>query len=608
MDMQSSVMFPSEMNWRIALVSLLVMLCVFTYLYSYLKCIIGLRRNRKYGGEPPTVPYAILLFGHALSFALNMPLFLERIRYVPQGQLQRLYVLIAFISTSYGNSQPVAMQIGPDRIFMPADPHQNEVLLRSTKDLSNKPNVMLVVKTLFGIPQNALKWYAADDSGTAVKPLPESTTKPEDRIFFHQHHSSHKYLTGRALNLMTERFVASFSSQVENAAFGQEWTDMPGFWAFFRVLMFRASIEALYGPHLLRISPGLPEDFWEWDHYATTLLKGLPRWMIPKAFGARQRALDAIRKWHAFAKEHEDFTNVSAAAPEWEPYWGAKIFKARQLYMSKMHFMDAEATAAEDLGFMFASNANAVPATGWMSLFAFHDPQLLGRVRRDVEDSFVSGVAGEQSRKLDIDKLCSKPLLQSMYAECLRRNSGMLIGRTPRNGPFNLGKWLYPEGNLIMLSARAAAMNADIWNTGSPKDPRPLNEFWADRFVVYPDDPSSGPLKNPEPRTEKLERPEFSLRGLSGAWFPYGGGLLTCPGRHFAKNEIIAGLAVLVTSYDIELKVHHGFDPQPDMGYFPVRYRLANNPDASQADSFARLAYFQSRKRYHFASGGGCSL
>lgn len=460
-------------------------------------------------------------------------------------------------------------------MFVPSAPQHFEILLRSSKELSSKTNQVIALKNLFGVPKGALKYYEADDSGSQPKPLPGSSIKPENRIFFHQHQSTHKYLNGHALNLMTERLVESFSKQLRQAQdITEEWTDMPDFWLWFRGNMFQASVEALFGKHMLRLNPSLVDDFWEYDRQGLSILKGLPRWMNPSGYAIRDKVMNSIKKWHKFASDHVDATKVAANDPEWDEYWGAKVFKARQEYMAAMHFLDDDAKAGEDLGFMFASNANAIPAAGWMALHTFLDPALLERARKDVEDSLQPSSDAGAPETLNIPKLCSKPLLQSMYAEALRLNTGIVVGRTPFNGPLRVGEWLFPKGQMILLSSRTAAMNAEIWNTGTTDEPHPLDTFWADRFVVYPDRPQSGPLKNPAPQAEKLEAPEYSMRGLSGAWFPYGGGLGMCPGRHFAKQEVIAGMAVLVASFDIELKVPNGFVPQADMNYFPVSSSL----------------------------------
>lgn len=43
-----------------------------------------------------------------------------------------------------------------------------------------------------------------------------------------------------------------------------------------------------------------------------------------------------------------------------------------------------------------------------------------------------------------------------------------------------------------------------------------------------------------------------------------------CPGRHFAKQEIIGTLATLLTHFEIKLKEpKDGIEPECDMNYFP---------------------------------------
>lgn len=171
--------------------------------------------------------------------------------------------------------------------------------------------------------------------------------------------------------------------------------------------------------------------------------------------------------------------------------------------------------------------------------------------------------------------------------------------RSPERQDFKLDNWIFPKGDLIFLSSRTAAYNKDLWNEGTPEDPHPVEEFWADRFIVYPDDPRSGPLKDPsarkstntssQPKKGELEalttdgsfdrpegrsndqkKPRFSSEGLAGAWVPFGGGVRMCPGRFFAKNEMMAAFAMLCTNYDIDLLVPRDWRPEPDMNYFAI--------------------------------------
>ena len=125
-------------------------------------------------------------------------------------------------------------------------------------------------------------------------------------------------------------------------------------------------------------------------------------------------------------------------------------------------------------------------------------------------------------------------------------------------------------------------MNPNIWNAGTSENPHPLHTFWADRFVIYPNDRTSGPLRKKladkeehhqdgSALTEKPSQTEsrFSMDGVAGGWIPYGGGQRMCPGRHFAKQEIIGTFATLLTHYEIKLRMPDNQVPECDMKYFP---------------------------------------
>ena len=118
-----------------------------------------------------------------------------------------------------------------------------------------------------------------------------------------------------------------------------------------------------------------------------------------------------------------------------------------------------------------------------------------------------------------------------------------------------INEWILPKGEIVLIATTPAHMDEKIWNTGRA-NAYPLNRFWAERFLVYPGDPTSGPTKVSYQRNfevRKGEEPRFSLDDLGGSWIPYGGGFRACPGRHFAKREILMTLAIMVTLFDIDV-------------------------------------------------------
>ena len=181
---------------------------------------------------------------------------------------------------------------------------------------------------------------------------------------------------------------------------------------------------------------------------------------------------------------------------------------------------------------------------------------------------------------MDIESLCGMPILQSMYAETLRLYISLFALRSAAHGDFNLGNFTIPRDELLAVDSRVAAMDKNVWKEGA----HPVGQFWAERFLVYPDDPQSGPLRfNPSKPTtgpptateaasshsvDKQGR-HFTLDGLASAWLPFGGGTRQCPGRNFAKQEIILSFAVIFSMLEIELVDADKVEPpKPDMKYY----------------------------------------
>jgi hypothetical protein len=143
------------------------------------------------------------------------------------------------------------------------------------------------------------------------------------------------------------------------------------------------------------------------------------------------------------------------------------------------------------------------------------------------------------SNTFEPNELSQWPLLSSIYSEILRLYSGVfLIVASPPGDDVPLGPWKFPSCSLGMVSSAVAHTDESVWNT---KDGAyPLDTFWADRFLIYPEDVTSGPIR-PEARAARTskapkkqeaefskinnETPRYSTEGLEGSWIPYGGKL-----------------------------------------------------------------------------------
>lgn len=234
-----------------------------------------------------------------------------------------------------------------------------------------------------------------------------------------------------------------------------------------------------------------------------------------------------------------------------------------------------------------SANGNSIPNSFWMIAEIIRDPALLCDVRFIVDSCCINSALSEL--EFDFVKLCDEPLLQSVYAKTLRLHVASFLFRGPDRKEFNLKGWCIPRDAVILVSSFNAQMDPAIWSTRDERHCHPIDHFWAQRFLEdtkegsrSTDPPFSktsvdgSSLEPPGiPSSKATSRdgtppstPVFSLKGRSGAWIPYGGGQRMCPGRHFAKQEMISSLAIMLTLFDIELVDKMGNIPENDMAGF----------------------------------------
>ena len=180
--------------------------------------------------------------------------------------------------------------------------------------------------------------------------------------------------------------------------------------------------------------------------------------------------------------------------------------------------------------------------------------------------------------------LLTSPLLQSIYAEELRMRNAISIQRSPVVDGFQLGPWKFGRGELIMASSWHEARNRETWNEmGRLGERHDVEEFWAERFVSYSDDPTSGPKKVDAAKVRGGEEAEkvagagkeevklrFTPEKVTGQFIPYGGGENICPGRFYAKQEALAGMALFLSKFEIEVDEQAVVEPNMDQFGFGV--------------------------------------
>jgi cytochrome P450 len=167
------------------------------------------------------------------------------------------------------------------------------------------------------------------------------------------------------------------------------------------------------------------------------------------------------------------------------------------------------------------------------------DPALFQAVRSEVLDTLVTDPA-TGTRSFDIQKLLALPLLQSIYIEAMRMHVSANITRQVTR-PISLEGYHLAKGSLLQAPTGIAHYDETVWG----KEGHPATEFWAERNIKY--------VEKVDADGQTMWTKEFSMAGRPSDFFPYGGGVSMCPGRHFAKQEIMLTLAMLVSRFDVEV-------------------------------------------------------
>ena len=215
----------------------------------------------------------------------------------------------------------------------------------------------------------------------------------------------------------------------------------------------------------------------------------------------------------------------------------------------------------------------------WSLLDIILRPELLSQVRDEISSvstpEFLSGADSHYDAML---QLLSDPLLQSIYSEELRLRNGVMIQRVPVVDHFKIGRWKMPKGKMILASSWHEQRDRSVWNEGPVNGQfHSVDDFWAERFLVYPNDPTTGPRKpgsDPKPRRTDERgstdgKPVYTTDPVLGSYIPYGGGMNACPGRFYAKQEAIGAMVLFLSIFDIELERDVKDSPKPNLKFFP---------------------------------------
>ena len=377
-----------------------------------------------------------------------------------------------------------------------------------------------------------------DDLYEKVFLMPEQQIRNAQDGKHFEHEMNAAYLTRpERVNELTAHFTRVLDEVFSKDAEDIVDKDSIGLYDWLRDRMFTASTTALLGEKILNMYPNYCEDFFNFDQEFLKYFFGIPKFMMGDGPARRKRLLDKLEGWSKAMHEQSGGQPIDPEGPAWEPLFGSRLNRARQIDY-KNRKLNSRTAAALDLGITFGLSSNVIPATGWMLMLILNpkgDPTLVGRVMVELKK------AEKPDGSVDIPTLVSSHLIQSIWTETLRLYTDVLVTR-------NLSEdTLLPldeDGKTFIQMRKGDNVFAPCWI--GQHDPRswtdgkaPPDVFYADRFLV-PD---------PANRGQQI----FSMEGMNGKFFPFGGGRTICPGRVFAKQEGLGALAMVLLRFEFEV-------------------------------------------------------
>lgn len=236
--------------------------------------------------------------------------------------------LIVGTRKKYGWERPVCIRAATVRLAIVSHPNDIVTIFKS-RSLSARSITERASKFLLTVPESVMPFYRADDSGMAAEPRKGSTVEPHNRILYLQTHNAQKWMASPHLEPVTKRFGTILQRRFQALQISEDWVEYPSFFIFLEQVI-HANIEAVMGSKILKLNPSLVQDFCDAKQHAPGFFRGWPRWLMPKAFRARDRIIDGVQRWHEYALGNGDHQNTGDGEPDWDPIWGSQYSKVRR--------------------------------------------------------------------------------------------------------------------------------------------------------------------------------------------------------------------------------------------------------------------------------------
>ena len=154
----------------------------------------------------------------------------------------------------------------------------------------------------------------------------------------------------------------------------------------------------------------------------------------------------------------------------------------------------------------------------------------------------------------DVNGIAALPLMKSLQEEISRLRVAQYIAYTNDTSDITLDQQsILPKGCTAISFSQDFALNAELWASARPRIvERPLEEFWAERFLLPENRNPKVPSKQRKSK-DSIEIGQFSMKGLEQLAPAFGNEHAIGLGRGYTEAMQTATLAVLLSEFEFEL-------------------------------------------------------
>ena len=118
---------------------------------------------------------------------------------------------------------------------------------RNTKGLTSTNGINIALRNMFDTPKQDMRFFENDDSGITHDPHPQSSRRPEDRVFYLMHKATVDCLAGSHMTIAAQKFQTALGRRIAAVPVQEEWMEMEDLYSFLRPLVSLSTIDAMCG-------------------------------------------------------------------------------------------------------------------------------------------------------------------------------------------------------------------------------------------------------------------------------------------------------------------------------------------------------------------------